>query len=329
MKTKLQRKWIDVWYKDPFIGAWLSPLSFLFLDFARFRRFLYHINIKKSRKLPVPVVVVGNITVGGTGKTPLCIYLANLLEKNGYRVGIISLGYGGNNTTPQFVTLQSNPLEVGDEAILLVKKTQCPVVVAPSRFEAGEFLLKHHSCDIVLSDDGLQHYALKRDIEIAVIDGERRFGNGYCLPAGPLREPIERLNEVNFVVVNGKNSTETPWTEWEMSLQGDVAINLVTGEEKKLSEFKMLDCHAVAGIGHPERFFKQLEKAGLRCVNHGFPDHYVFKASDLDFKSDTILMTEKDAVKCQNFATIQHWYVPVSTELNPRFDAQFLRLLQK
>lgn len=328
MKKTVSRYLLDLWYNDYYTGAALMPIGFLFSDFVKCRRWLYKISMCKSESLPVPVVVVGNITVGGTGKTPLCIYLANLLQQEGYRVGIISRGYGGENP-PQMVMPNSKAAEVGDEALLIAKQTNCPMAVGVKRVEAGKLLLNHAACDVILTDDGLQHYKLRRDIEIAVIDGERRFGNSVCLPAGPLREPIERLNTVDFVVVNGKQTTDTAWHEWEMQLIGNTAVNIVTGENKPLTEFKTLDCHAIAGIGNPERFFAQLEKNGItQLTAHSFPDHHVFTAKEITFKNNPVLMTEKDAVKCQDFATENHWYVPVTAQLSADFNQKFLTLLK-
>lgn len=329
MKKTLSRYLLDIWYKDHFIGAALLPLGFLYTDFVKLHKWLYKIGYYKSQALPVPVVVVGNITVGGTGKTPLCIYLANLLQNKGYRVGIISRGYGGEKIAVKMVLPTSKPSEVGDEALLIAKQTNCPMAVGVNRVEAGQLLLKHAPCDVILSDDGLQHYALKRDIEIAVIDGERRFGNGICLPAGPLREPIERLNNVDFVVVNGQLTDGNAWHEWEMKLSGNTAVNLLTGETKNLSEFQNLPCHAIAGIGHPERFFNQLENAGiLQRIDHSFPDHHVFNEKEITFKNEPVLMTEKDAVKCKQFANHNHWAVPVQAQLSTEFEEKFLALLE-
>ncbi len=329
MKKTLSRHLLDIWYKDHFIGAALMPFGFLFSDFVKCRRWLYKIGVKKSEALPVPVIIVGNITVGGTGKTPLCIYLANLLQAEGYRVGIISRGYGGEAAT-QMVLPNSKAVEVGDEALLIAKQTNCPMAVGVNRVEAAKFLLKHAPCDVILADDGLQHYALKRDIEIAVIDGERRFGNSICLPAGPLREPIERLNSVDFVIVNGKPTENNVWHEWQMQLVGDMAVNLLTGENKSLADFKNVAIHALAGIGNPERFFKQLEKAGIsQRTDHSFPDHHVFTADEITFKTAPVLMTEKDAVKCKTFATENQWFVPVTAQLSAEFTANFLTLLKK
>lgn len=325
MKKTLTRKLTDLWYRDIIIGTWLMPWGFLFADFVRFRKFLYRIRVLKTKRLPVPVVVIGNITVGGTGKTPLIIALAELLKNAGFKVGIISRGYGGDKL-PHIVTVDSDPKQVGDEAILIAKQTGCAMAVAPLRVEAGELLLAHADCNIILSDDGLQHYALHRDIEIAVIDGERRFGNSYCLPSGPLREPISRLQTVDFIVVNGKR---TEANEYEMHITGDTAVNLATGERKPLVDFaNEKNLHALAGIGNPERFFKLLTAAGLTFTSHSFPDHYAFSASDINFKA-TVLMTEKDAVKCTAFATPQHWFVPVTALPDTQFTELLLTLIRE
>jgi tetraacyldisaccharide 4'-kinase len=325
MKKTFTRKLTDLWYKDIIIGTWFMPLGFLFSDIVRFRKFLYRIGVLKTQRLPVPVIIVGNITVGGTGKTPLIIALSQVLKDAGFKVGIISRGYGGDSL-PRMVTVNSDPKQVGDEALLIAKQTGCAMAVAPLRVEAGKLLLEQADCNVILSDDGLQHYALYRDIEIAVIDGERRFGNSYCLPAGPLREPINRLQSVDFIVVNG-NKTEA--NEVEMHITGDTAVNLVTGEHKPLAEFITDNkLHALAGIGNPDRFFKLLTNAGLTFTAHSFPDHHAFLPRDIDFKA-TVLMTEKDAVKCTQFATQQHWFVPVNAALDTQFTQSLLTLLEK
>ncbi len=326
MKKTLARWVVDIWYKDAFLGILLLPFAYIFSDVVRFRRYLYRHGILKSHTLPVPVIVVGNITVGGTGKTPLIIWLADLLTKSGYKPGIISRGYGGQSETwPQIVTENSDVSKVGDEALLIAKQTQLPVVVSPSRVDAAKKLLSKFDCNIVLSDDGLQHYKLNRDIEIAVVDGERRFGNGYCLPAGPLREPIARLSSVDFVVVNGNKYEDN---EFSMQLVGNTAINLSTGELKPLQAFRGIACHALAGIGNPDRFFKLLESIGLTCTTHSLPDHHPFTHNDIEFGDHKpVLMTEKDAVKCTGFARENHWYVPVKAVPEPAFGQQLLDLL--
>lgn len=328
MKKTVSRWLIDVWYTDQLIGLILFPLGFLFSDFVKFRKFLYRIRVLKTHTLPVPVIVVGNITVGGTGKTPLIIWLAELLKNEGFKPGIISRGYGGQaEVWPQWIDTNSTAEQVGDEALLIAKQTGCPMAVSPIRVDAARLLLKQSDCNVILSDDGLQHYALNRDIEIAVIDGERRFGNSYCLPAGPLREPIERLQSVDFIVVNGEKYQDN---EFSMQITGNAAVNLVTGQQKNLQDFIVSDCHALAGIGNPKRFFKLLETAGLSCKTHSFPDHYKFQPSDISFPdSEPVLMTEKDAVKCMAFAGEQHWYIPVTAVPETGFAEQLLDLLRK
>ncbi|MDD1625872.1 MAG: tetraacyldisaccharide 4'-kinase [Methylococcaceae bacterium] len=328
MKKTLMRWAADIWYKDQVIGLWLMPFGFLFSDAVKFRKFLYRLGVLKTQTLPVPVIIVGNITVGGTGKTPLIIWLAQFLKDAGFKPGIISRGYGGQaQSWPQSVTADSDAKIVGDEALLIAKQTGCPMAVGPLRVDAAKMLLKQADCNVILSDDGLQHYALNRDIEIAVIDGERRFGNGYCLPAGPLREPIERLQSVDFVIVNGEKYEDN---EFSMQLAGETLVNVVTGEQKPLQEFNAVDCHALAGIGNPERFFKLLESAGLICTNHSFPDHYPFHRHDIEFGDNKpVLMTEKDAVKCTEFAGFQHWYLPVKAVPEAAFSEQLLNLLRE
>lgn len=327
MKQKLAL-WLDkTWYDDPTAGIWLRPLGLGYCYVVAFRRFLYRSGVLRQHRVPVPVIVVGNITVGGTGKTPLIIWLAQLLKTNGYKPGIISRGYGGaSETWPQRVFVDSDVKSVGDEAVLIARHADCPMAVGPERIKAVELLLDHGQCDVVLSDDGLQHYALGRDIEIAVIDGNRQFGNGRCLPAGPLREPRSRLNEVDFVVVNGPKTQDEDYT---MHMEGRFAVNLFTGEVKPLQEFASTVCHAVAGIGNPDRFFASLEEAGLKFTSHRFPDHHVFEPDDLLFDTGPLLMTEKDAVKCEAFARVTDWYVPVVAAVEPGFADRLLTLLRE
>jgi tetraacyldisaccharide 4'-kinase len=309
------------------------PLGFLFSDIVKFRKFLYRVGVLKKHTLSVPVIVIGNITVGGTGKTPLIIWMAQFLKEQGFKPGIISRGYGGHaEVWPQWVAENSTAEQVGDEALLIARQTGCPMTVGPLRVDAGRLLLEKTDCNVILSDDGLQHYALNRTIEIAVIDGERRFGNSYCLPAGPLREPIDRLQSVDFIVVNGEKSEDN---EFSMHITGNTAVNLVTGQQKPLLEFIATECHALAGIGNPDRFFKLLESAGLTCKTHSFPDHYKFQPDDISFPSSSlgtsepVLMTEKDAVKCKAFAGNQHWYVPVKAVPETGFAEQLLELLRE
>jgi len=325
---KLMAKFLnEVWYKDHFVGTWLMPFSFIFTDVAKFRRWMYKKGFKPVEKLPVPVIIVGNITLGGTGKTPLVIYIAQQLKDAGFKPGVISRGYGGQSETwPLKVTADSDALQVGDEPLLIAQQAGCPVAVGPVRADSAKLLLESEACDVIISDDGLQHYALSRDIEIVVIDGVRRFGNNFCLPSGPLREPQERIREVDFIICNGGEAEEG---EIPMQLEGASAINLRTQERKPLIEFKGLSCHAMAGIGNPQRFFDLLKQYDLDCQTDSFPDHYVYTEKDIHYKgADAIFMTEKDAVKCLAFASEQHWFVPVQAKLENQFSENLIALLR-
>ncbi len=306
------------WYSYNGIAIVLLPLSFLFRAISIVRRFCYRVGIFTVYKLAVPVIVVGNINVGGTGKTPLVIWLADFLKKEGFSPGIISRGYGGQaQTWPQQVRADSDPQVVGDEAILLARGTQCPVAVAPKRVEAGASLLQHEQCDIIIADDGLQHYALHRDLEIAVIDGVRRFGNGFHLPAGPLRESTKRLQSVDFVVVNGQALDN----EFVMALEGKEVINIRDRQQKRsLLDFKGKEVHAVAGIGNPDRFFSYLRLLGMEVIEHAFPDHYAYTQKDFIFdEKQIVMMTEKDAVKCTGYCHTNSWYVAVEANMEVNF----------
>ena len=317
----------EAWYKDHFIGTWLMPFSFIFTDIVKFRRWMYKKGYKPVEKLPVPVIIVGNITLGGTGKTPLVIYLVEQLKAAGFKPGVISRGYGGQSESwPLQVTTESDVLQIGDEPLLIAQQANCPVAVGPVRADSARLLIENEACDVIISDDGLQHYALHRDIEIVVIDGERRFGNNFCLPSGPLREPQERIQEVDFVVCNGGEPEEN---EILMQLEGAYAVNMKTHERKPLNEFKELSCHAMAGIGNPQRFFDLLKQYGLNCQTHYFPDHYAYTEKDISYKgAQAILMTEKDAVKCLSFASEQHWCVPVQAKLESQFIDNLIALLR-
>lgn len=308
------------WQRRHPLNYLLLPLSALFCTVVALRRRLYRWGWLKSQQIDCPVIIVGNITVGGTGKTPLIIWLAQKLIEWGYKPGIITRGYGGKSQVwPCEVTADSTPQQVGDEAILLKRHGECPVFAGPERPLVAQQLLSNYPCDVILSDDGMQHYALQRDLEIAVVDGERRFGNGYCLPAGPLRETRRRLQQVDLVIING-NPGEG---EYGMSVVGDMACPVAGGACKPLADFVPTSVDAVAGIGHPERFFSMLESAGLAVDRHPFIDHHDFTADDLaPFDQKTVLMTEKDAVKCEQFARPNHWYVPATASVAGAFEHQ-------
>jgi tetraacyldisaccharide 4'-kinase len=287
----------------------LLPLSWLFRLIIIIRRWLYQLKIKKVNRFSVPIIVIGNITVGGTGKTPLVIWLANLLSQQGYKPGIVSRGYKVKNITkPRLITTNSSVTEAGDEPLIIARHTNCPIAITPNRSKAIELLINQHNCNIIISDDGLQHYAMARDIEIVVVDGQRQFGNGWLLPAGPLREPISRLKSVDFVVYNTVN----------MHLQPATSLTAVNDNQRYLniSELTSKKVHAVAGIGNPQRFFTTLRQLGLQIIEHPFPDHYNFQKNDIDFdKNSIIIMTEKDAVKCTEISDSRHWFLPVTVEL--------------
>lgn len=314
------------WYTKSGLTPFLRPVSWLYIGAAVIRRILYRFSIIKATRLPIPVIVVGNITVGGTGKTPLVIWLANYLKQAGFKPGIISRGYAGNaQRWPQQVRPDADPVMVGDEALVIARRTNCPMAVGPDRVAAANALLKHAAIDVIISDDGLQHYALERTIEIAVVDGVRRLGNGFCLPAGPLRERKNRLQNVDFIVTNGSAVQD----EYAMRYVGDTAINMCNREERALSEFKPAQITAIAGIGNPDRFFNFLRVHGLRLVSKAFPDHHYFQRDELSFPPPTVLMmTEKDAVKCERFARTNWWYVPISVELPGEFGMKVLSLME-
>ena len=317
----------EYWYRRNPLSLVLVPVSWLFCMLVYIRKQLYQKGMLKTVSMPIPVIIVGNITVGGSGKTPLVIAIFRLLKNAGYRPGIISRGYGGLATSwPQQVREDSDPRMVGDEPVLMARYCGTAMAVGPDRVSAAQQLLKYHDCDVIISDDGLQHYALERDIEIVVIDGVRRFGNSYCLPAGPLRERKSRLAEVDFIVTNGIAMR----MEYPMELESSGAVNLVTGEHRKLETFRGDTVHAIAGIGNPERFFSDLEKHKLVLTRHPFPDHYDYKQEDLDFEvNGPVLMTEKDAVKCKKYMRENIWYVPVKASLDENFVTRLLYMLKK
>jgi tetraacyldisaccharide 4'-kinase len=267
--------------------------------------------------LPVPVIVVGNISIGGTGKTPFTIWLVEQLRAWGWRPGVVSRGYGGRAPRYPFaVQADSDAAHSGDEPLLIAQRARCPVVVAPDRVAAARMLIDEHGVDIVVSDDGLQHYRLARDLEICVVDGRRGLGNGALLPAGPLREAPSRLAEVDLVIVNGG--------DWRcadavsMQLQSASLRRLVDGGTQPLSALRGRRVHAVAGIGDPSRFFAGLVAAGLQVEPHAYADHHRYRPQDLAFGDDaTVIMTEKDAVKCASFADARMWALPVAAQLAP------------
>lgn len=308
------------------LATWLlSPFSLLFWLISQIRVGLYRKKWLKSYRSPVPVLVVGNISVGGNGKTPVVVWLVEQLQQRGVKVGVISRGYGGKiKQFPQLVTKQSSAEMMGDEPVLIVQRTNVPLAISPNRQQSIELLLSQFELDLIITDDGLQHYALQRDIEWVVIDGIRRFGNGFVLPAGSLRELPSRLESVNAVICNGGIAQSN---EHLMTLEPSTAINLLTNERKSLSEFSE-PCVAIAGIGYPPRFFAMLENLGIPLLRtQGFADHQAFELTQLQNLADMqtpLLMTEKDAVKCRAFAQENWWYVPVSATFSEKSTACLL-----
>lgn len=280
------------------------PLSVVFGLLVRLRRAFYRLGVFSVERMPVPVIVVGNLNVGGSGKTPLTITLVHWLRHAGYSPGIVSRGYGGSAPSVMPVLPESDPAVVGDEPVLLARRAGCPIWVGRKRVEAARQLLAFHpEVDVLIADDGLQHLALARDVELVVVDAERGFGNGRLLPAGPLREPLARLSTVDAMVINGAPALAAalPCPGFAMQISGTRFINLAEPERRVTATHfagaaRTNTLHAIAGIGHPERFFSQLAGMGLDAIPHAFADHHHFVESDLP--AGTVLMTEKDAVKC-------------------------------
>ena len=319
-----------IWYGSHPLSAVLQPLSWLFGQVARRRRETYLEKLAANAiwRPPVPVIVVGNINVGGTGKTPVVIAIVEFLQSLGYRPGVVARGYGGKPSTLPLM-LQSDTLAAacGDEPLLVFRRTGCPVVIDPDRPRAVRHLLQHSDCDVVISDDGMQHYALYRDIELAVVDSERGLGNGRYLPAGPLREGVERLATVDAVLLNGGDQMAGVAHPHGFRLEASRLVQLKSGHSERIASFdRQRTVHALAGIGNPQRFFDTLQQLGFDIIPHAFADHHAFKRQDIDFgDAKTVVMTEKDAVKCMALADDRHWFLTV----NAVFEGDFLLGLQR
>ncbi|WP_353166214.1 tetraacyldisaccharide 4'-kinase [Providencia sp.] len=318
-----------IWSGKSWLYVLLLPLSFLYGLIAIIRHAAYKVGLSRSWKAPIPVVVVGNLTAGGNGKTPVVIWLVESLVKEGYRVGVVSRGYGGKAESYPLVLDENTPTTAaGDEPVLIYHRTKAPVAVAPKRSDAVKALLAVHELDVVITDDGLQHYALQRDYEIVVIDGQRRFGNGWWLPAGPMRERAGRLNSVNALIVNGG---QPEGREVLMTLEGDTAVNIVTSENQPVNQLQSVV--AIAGIGHPPRFFASLEHKGLTLMNtHAFADHQDYEQKQLAAlvkPTQSLLMTEKDAIKCRSFAQPNWWFLPVKAQLSSNGEQKILSEIKK
>lgn len=322
------QRWINqVWYGKSLYQWLLLPLSWLYSLVTATRRHLYRLKIKTSQSLPVPVIVVGNITVGGSGKTPTVIYLIELLRKNGYRPGVISRGYGVSIDGVKSVFVGAKADEVGDEPAMIVARTQVPMVVGPKRIQAAKQLLHDFDVDIIISDDGLQHYAMERDIEIVILDGDRRLGNGMLLPAGPLREGAWRLAQVDFIIANGGNAKAG---EYQMQLLPKQVIPLLATSTYTFD--LQTPVVAMAGIGYPTRFFNSLKELGYQLHKvHAFDDHQAYHLADIRDVAgvEPVLMTEKDAIKCGDFAQENWGYLAVDAVIPPEFEYQLLDKLNQ
>lgn len=313
------------------LTAWmLLPAAALFAMIAALRRAAFRCGLLRAERIGIPVIVIGNITAGGTGKTPLTLWLAHYLQDQGWHPGIISRGYGAARRDPRPVPPEGAARDYGDEPCLLAQRAGCPVWVGVDRAATAHALrAAHPATDVLISDDGLQHYRLARDIEIAVIDGQRGLGNGWPLPAGPLREPASRLAVVDAVVVNGEEIPPEFPQALVMRLAGSTFRNLLNPQHTApVAYFHRQRVHAIAGIGNPQRFFAHLQRLGLVCTTRSFPDHHAYAASDLELPdAGHIVMTEKDAVKCAAFATERHWALVVNAEPDPRLGERIIARL--
>lgn len=313
-----------IWSGESPVWRLLLPLSWLYGLVSGLIRLSYRLGLKKAWRAPVPVAVVGNLTAGGNGKTPVVIWLVEQLQQRGIRVGVVSRGYGGKAASyPLLLSNDTSTAEAGDEPVLIFQRTGAPVAVSPARREAVQALLHAHDLQLIITDDGMQHYKLARDKEIVVIDGERRFGNGWWLPAGPMRERASRLRSVDAIIVNGgiAQAGEIP-----MQLRPGLAVNLRSGERRDVASFD--NVVAMAGIGHPPRFFATLESCGVLPVKTvALADHQALtqaSVSALVNPQQTLLMTEKDAVKCRGFAEANWWYLPVDAIMTDERAQQLL-----
>lgn len=319
MKAWLER----VWYRPEPPPLLLRPLS---RAYGAVATHLAGSRKQQAQRLPVPVIVVGNVAVGGTGKTPSVLWLVQALKRLGHRPGILSRGYGGRGPFPFMVAPGADPSLCGDEPALMAERGGVPLAVAPDRLAAGRLLLERHpQTDVLVCDDGLQHYRLARDLELCIVDGARGYGNGWLLPAGPLREPPERARQAALILVNGGDASAFGDTAIGFRLATISAVNLRSGERRPLKDFQGAPVHAVAGIGNPARYFESLRGQGLQPREHAFADHHAYTAADLDFGDEAaVLMTEKDAVKCRAFARPQWWAVPAELAFEGEGEARLL-----
>lgn len=327
-----------IWYGDSALRLLLLPFTWIYSAVTACRRYLYSSGIFRVQRLHVPVIVVGNITAGGTGKTPFTLWLAEQLAAKGFQPGIISRGYRGSvGPEPVVVTADSDPAIVGDEAVLMASRSECPVVVHPDRVAAANAAIEQ-GANLIVADDGLQHYRLGRDFEIAIVDGARLYGNRQLLPAGPLREPLTRLNTIDQILVQRETDDNSELlhrsadsSPKNFRLAASAICRLDHSDIRNCGDFSGARMHALAGIGNPERFFRLLEAHDIKVIRHPLGDHADIKSYDRTFSDGLeVVMTEKDAVKCRRLGTRNHWYVPVDVLIEDA-DAEYLlnRILRK
>lgn len=332
--SSLSARIVRDWYQKKSWLWILLPLSLVFRVLSALRRRLYRRGVFASERVAMPVIVVGNITVGGTGKTPLVTALVERLRAVGFKPGIASRGYGANPPVrPLSVTAETNVAHCGDEPLMLARRTGVPVVIDSDRVAACNRLIVEHHCDVIVTDDGLQHYRLQRDVEVVVIDAERGLGNAQLLPMGPLREPPARLDCVDYVVINGSRIPAglECFNPLSMQIEADEFIELATSKRLPVQAWPGdRRVHAMAGIGNPQRFFDTLGKLGFDIIPHSFADHYAYTREDLEFGDRLpIIMTEKDAVKCRQYLPdVPCWALAVSARLPDAFFDQLIERLR-
>ncbi len=325
MRSAIEYHLNQAWYHQKKWIWCLFPLMLLFWMLTTLRKYLYHLNWLKSEHPGIPVIIVGNMSVGGTGKTPVVIALASFLQQNGLKVGILSRGYGGTNKEyPAQVFKDSKAEIMGDEPCLIALNVESVVLVDPDRVR-GAKALKNLACEIIICDDGLQHYALERDIELVVVDQVRGFGNQQLLPVGPLREPVSRLKTIDFLLVNGGPSSEFEGISFK--LEADHLIELKSGDEIALEWLKNRHVYGAAGIGHPARFFNTLKGLGAKVDELSFPDHYQFSEDDIPQNGQIVIVTEKDAVKLSDLKLENCYYLTVKAKIPDSFFIELNRLL--
>ena len=328
-QQRVEQSLLQAWYqKRPWL-IFLRPLSALYTYVVRRRRAQYLCGERRQWFAPVPLIVIGNITLGGTGKTPMVLWMVQFLRSRGYRVGVISRGYGGQPPCyPWHVDPAGDALYCGDEPLLIAQRAQVPVVIDPDRSAAARALLAEHTVDIIISDDGLQHYALGRSVELVMLDAERGLGNGRCLPEGPLREPPARLDSVDLIVSNGAAADHN--NRFAMQLQPTSLVHLLSGQAVALTSWQgERAVVALAGIGNPQRFFRTLDRCGFTYESRVFADHATYSRELLDDlpPGKTVIMTEKDAVKCRDLAQDSWWYLRVDAQLSDAFASALVALL--